>query len=65
MVYEPAKAAYLSKTLWTNLVMGFVAIVIAFVPAAETYVNSEVVMMIFALVNMVMRMVTKDRVVLW
>jgi hypothetical protein len=54
------KPALYSKTLWVNLIMGLTAI---FVPSVNTYMQAhpEVVTMIFTGVNVVLRLISKDK----
>jgi len=65
MVDAPAKPMYMSKTIWVNVVMAVVAIIAAWVPKAAEIVNEEAVLMVFALINVLMRLISKDKVVLW
>lgn len=58
---ESKKSAFLSKTLWVNLIMAVVAILSAQWPVVSEYVNGANVAMLFSVVNMVLRMVTKDK----
>jgi len=55
------KSPLLSKTLWTNLILGITAM---FVPVVNEYVlsNPEAVVLIFSLINMVLRLVTKSKI---
>lgn len=54
------KAPWLSKTLWTNVMMA----VAAMVPAVQSYVSAHpmVFTMGFAAVNFLLRLVTKNAV---
>lgn len=54
------KKPWLSKTLWTNLLLALVA----FIPSVGEWVgnNPQVVLFFFGAVNMVLRLVTKDKV---
>lgn len=54
------KAPYKSKTLWVNLLMA----VAAFFPAAQAVIQNhpEAVMAGFGIINMVLRLVTKDKI---
>lgn len=52
------KAWYLSKTLWTNLIMGVVVIA---VPKVSEVLTEDVLASIFMVVNIVLRTVTKDK----
>lgn len=58
---EQKKPWYLSKTLWTNLVMGVAVIVF---PALKEMVSEEILTSIFAFVNIALRFITKDRLIL-
>ena len=62
---EVPKKAWMSKTLWANLLMALIAVIAVWVPAVANIVNEEAVLMLFAMVNMILRLVTKDKVVLW
>ena len=59
------KKAFLSKSIWTGLMIAIVNVMIAFFPDAKQYVNVEMVNMLFGFIVMIMRMVTKGSVVLW
>jgi len=59
------KKAWMSKTLWTNMTMAIFAVVAAWVPQVGEIVNEEAIMMMFAMINMILRLVTKDKIVLW
>ena len=59
------KKAWLSKTMWVNLFMGIIALVAAWVPQVSEIMNKEAVIMVFAMINMILRLVTKDKIVLW
>ncbi len=52
------KKPWQSKTLWANLVMA----TLAFIPALADKLTIEQVMLGMAAVNMVLRMITKDKV---
>jgi len=54
------KKAYLSKTLWVNLIIA----IVAFFPKVSEVVNASQVMLGMGFINMVLRMVTKDKIVL-
>jgi len=53
------KKPWLSKTLWINLIMA----VSAFIPVAHEYLvaHPEVVVIGFSVVNMLLRLVSKDQ----
>lgn len=55
------KAFYLSKTFWTNVIMG--VIVFAF-PAVSKVISHENLATIFVVVNVILRSVTKDKLTL-
>lgn len=60
---ESAKKPWLSKTLWVNLLMAVFALV--WQPAAEFIAaNPETVAVIFTGINMILRLVTKEKIVL-
>ncbi len=52
------KPFYQSKTLWMNLLMA----IVAFIPPAKEFItnNPEVVSIGFVVINMVLRLITKD-----
>ena len=54
------KAPWLSKTLWTNLVVALVA----FFPGAQAWMQAHPAVMVdaFAVVNIALRLVTKQAV---
>ena len=53
-----------SKTSWTNLIVAVTAMI--FPPVAEWITANPIMMMnIFAGLNMGLRLITKDKVVLW
>ena len=58
------KKSWLSKTLWTNLIL---AVGSLFIPNVNTWVaaHPEVVVIIFTVVNVILRAVTKDKLELW
>lgn len=56
---EPTKKPfYLSKTLWTNLIMGVLAIAI---PWVQENITPDMLTYAFAGVNMLLRLITKDK----
>jgi len=60
MSEQTTKKPYLSKTLWTNLVLALVA----FFPGARDFIagQPDIFMWAFAFVNIVLRFVTKDKI---
>lgn len=59
-----SKPLYLSKTLWTNVI---IAICAMFVPGVAAWIqaNPEMVVSIFAGINILLRLITKNGVALW
>ena len=55
------KKAFLSKTVIANFIMALVA----FIPSLADKVNMEVLAQVMVVVNMILRFVTKEKVVLW
>jgi len=62
---EIPKKPWMSKTIWVNLLMAILAMIAIWVPAVKTIVTEEMVVMLFAFINMILRLVTKDEMVLW
>ena len=58
---EQKKPWYLSKTLWTNLVMGIAVIIF---PSLKEMVSEEILASIFAFVNIALRFISKDKLTL-
>lgn len=54
------KKPYLSKTLWVNLLLAVTALAL---PSAQAWMskNPETVAMVFSGLNMVLRLVTKEK----
>ena len=59
------KKPWMSKTIWVNMILAMVAIISAWVPQVGTIVSPETVAMVMAMINMILRLVTKDALVLW
>jgi hypothetical protein len=59
------KKPYLSKTLWTNAVVALFAIVGAWVPQVQEVMSEANVILIFSVINVVLRLVTKSKLELW
>ena len=55
---EEKKKPYLSKTLWLNAVVA----VVAFFPNMIEHFSAANVAMFLSVINMVLRMVTKDKI---
>lgn len=52
------KKVWESKTVWVNLILA----IVAFVPSLADKVNHEMLMQLAVVVNMVLRLITKDKV---
>jgi len=59
------KKPWMSKTIWANMLMAILALIGMWVPKVSEIVTSEMVMMLFAMINMILRLVTKDKMILW
>ena len=57
---ENKKVVWKSKTLWIN----FLVAISAFFPAVKEVVTPEILVMLLTIVNMFLRLITKDKVVL-
>jgi hypothetical protein len=57
---ENKKVIWDSKTLWVNLVMA----VISFFPGVAEKISHEMLLQLALVANMVLRLITKDKVVL-
>lgn len=58
-----SKPAYLSKTVWTNLIL---MVILPFLPeSAKSFVTPENVSYLFVAVNFLLRIISKDKVTLW
>lgn len=55
---QPKKKPYLSKTLIVNMIMAL----LAFFPSVNTKVDATQVMLIMGVINMVLRLVTKEKI---
>jgi len=54
------KKLWLSKTLWVNLIMA----IVAFLPSIKGHVDEEKLMTLMAVVNILLRFVSNDKLVL-
>jgi uncharacterized membrane protein YqaE (UPF0057 family) len=54
------KKLWLSKTLWVNLIMA----VVAFIPSIKGHVDEESLMSGMAVINILLRFISKDKLVL-
>jgi len=59
---EEVKHPLTSKTLWVNLLMAVFGFVLAFKPDLAAYLNEGMVVTIMGFVNMILRMVTKNKI---
>tara|TARA_Y100001937_G_C7113104_1_gene328759 strand:+ start:537 stop:725 length:189 start_codon:yes stop_codon:yes gene_type:complete len=57
-----SKSALWSKTLWVNFLVATGAIVGNWVPALGELMSSDNLLIVFSVVNMVLRAVTKDAI---
>jgi hypothetical protein len=55
------KSVVQSKTLWVNLILA----IAAFIPSIKEVISEDVLLQIFAAINIMLRLVTKDKVVLF
>lgn len=55
------KKWYLSKTLWSNLILGVLALA---VPWVRDNVTQDTLVSVFAGINIVLRLITKDKLTL-
>ncbi len=53
-----SKKIWESKTIWVNLILA----VVAFVPSLSEKINEEMLMQLMVVANLVLRMITKDKV---
>lgn len=59
---EPVKSPFLSKTLWTNVIMAVMAVFAVKWPAVSEYASADNVAYVFTFVNFILRFVTKDKI---
>lgn len=58
-----SKPIYLSKTFWTNLILGVAAVA---APAElQAQITPEVLASVFVVVNVILRLLTKEEVTLY
>ena len=57
-----SKSVWMSRTMWVNLIMGFIPVLKMFWPDAEEVLSSDNLLMIFSVVNLVLRSVTKGQI---
>lgn len=56
---QQSKAWYLSKTLWTNFILG---VAVYIFPQIGENISEDLLVSIFAVVNIILRAVTKDKI---
>jgi len=61
-VVEQKKHPLASKTLWVNLLMAVFGFVLAFKPEMGAYLNEGMVVTVMGFVNMILRMVTQNKI---
>ena len=60
---EPVKKHPLaSKTIWVNLFMAVFGFVLVFKPEMSAYLNEGMVITVIGFVNMILRMVTQNKI---
>lgn len=57
-----AKSPLLSRTLWVNFLVAFGAIISTWVPAVADLMSQDNLLIIFSVINMMLRVVTKSAV---
>jgi uncharacterized membrane protein YqaE (UPF0057 family) len=57
---QETKKPYLSKTIWTNVILALAA----FIPGAQEWIqgNEAVVLAFWAVINIILRLLTKDKI---
>lgn len=60
---EQAKPFYLSKTFWSNVILGVIVVMLP--EPAKAYFTADNVAYLFAGVNMLLRLISKGAVELW
>lgn len=65
---EEKKSAFASKTMWSNLLLGLAGLLAAAWPASVDFIGADklqsALLVLFPLVNMLLRMVSKDKLYL-
>ena len=56
------KNVWASKTIWTNLVTAIFAVIAIWVPAVSEYVNETNLLLVFSIVNVILRGATKGAI---
>lgn len=59
---EEKKNVLMSKTIWVNLLMAVAAIVGVWVPEVKEVFNESNMIMVFSVINIVLRAITKDAI---
>jgi hypothetical protein len=60
---EAPKPFYLSKTFWSNVILGVIVVMLP--EPAKVYFTADNVAYLFAGVNMLLRLISKGAVELW
>lgn len=63
MLPEAPKPFYLSKTFWSNVILGVVVVMLP--ESAKEYFTADNVAYLFAGVNMLLRLISKGAISLW
>ena len=56
------KNVWASKTIWVNLIMAIFSVIAIWVPAVSEYVNESNLVLVFSIVNIILRGATKGAV---
>lgn len=59
---ETVKHPLASKTLWVNLLLSIFGFVLAYKPELATYLNEGMILTVVGFVNMILRMVTQNKI---
>ena len=59
---EEKKNVLMSKTIWVNLLMAVAAVISVWVPEVKEVLNESNLLMIFSVINIVLRAITKDAI---
>jgi len=59
---ETVKHPLASKTLWVNLLLSVFGFVLAYKPELAAYLNEGMVLTVVGFVNMILRMVTQNKI---
>jgi len=59
---ETVKHPLASKTIWVNLLMSIFGFVLAYKPELGSYLNEGMILTLIGFVNMILRMVTQNKI---